>query len=496
MSDPDIVIATFIAYLAVLAILGVLAYRQTRDIAYFVLGGRRLGRCITALSAGASDMSGWLLLGLPGYAYLAGLESLWIALGLGLGTWGNWHLVALRLRVFSQLADDALTIPEFLANRFGSDRPLLPVLSAVVILLFFLVYTAAGLVAAGKLFETVFGMPYLLAVALGLAAIVLYTAAGGFLAVSWTDAVQAGLMFFALLLVPVVALGQTGGVAGAWQLLDAVAPQLLNPFTDAQGETLGLLAVISLLAWGLGYFGQPHILARFKAIRSPGEIAGARRIALAWVSVSLLAAVAVGVLGRIVIGGGLSASDAEKVFLLLVDALLPATLAGVCLAAVLAAIMSTADSQLLVCSAAFTEDIYRRLRRRSRAAGSLVAVGRGVVVLMALGAFALAADRDSQVLDLVAYAWAGFGAAFGPTLLLALYWRRFNEAGAAAAILSGGLTVVAWHNLEGGIFELYEIVPGFVVAGVAGVVVSRLTAAPGAAVTALFDAAQAALREH
>ncbi len=252
MSDPDIVIATFIAYLAVLAILGVLAYRQTRDIADFVLGGRRLGRWITALSAGASDMSGWLLLGLPGYAYLAGLESLWIALGLGLGTWGNWHLVALRLRVFSQLADDALTIPEFLANRFGSDRPLLPVLSAVVILLFFLVYTAAGLVAAGKLFETVFGMPYLLAVALGLAAIVLYTAAGGFLAVSWTDAVQAGLMFFALLLVPVVALGQTGGVAGAWQLLDAVAPQLLNPFTDAQGETLGLLAVISLLAWGLG----------------------------------------------------------------------------------------------------------------------------------------------------------------------------------------------------------------------------------------------------
>jgi len=467
---------TFVAYLGVVMVIGVIAWRRTRDLADFVLGGRRLGSWVAALSASASDMSGWLLLGLPGYAYAAGLESFWLAFGLLLGTWLNWRLVAARLRTESETAGDALTLPHYFANRFRDGSGLIRVVSSLFVLLFFLFYTSSGLVAGGKLFEAVFGLPYLWAVALGVATIILYTAFGGFLAVSWTDLFQGLLMAAALVLVSLMALELSGGPMGAAEAISAQHPALLDPFTDRQGQPLGLLAIVSLMAWGLGYFGQPHILARFKAVQSVDRVPLARRIAVSWVFVTLTAACLVGLLGIPAFEPPLA--DAEKVFIRLVDMLFHPLVAGLCLAAILAAIMSTADSQLLVASSAFTGDIYRVLLRKEASEKELVRVGRLAVLTIAAAAFVLAMDPENKVLDLVAYAWAGFGAAFGPAVLLSLYWRGMNRWGALAGILTGGLTVVIWRPLQGGIFDLYEIVPGFVVSTLAILLVSRLTGGP------------------
>jgi sodium/proline symporter len=463
-------IASFALYLGVVAVIAWLAWRRTHGMDDFVLGGRQLGPGLAALSAGASDMSGWLLLGLPGYAYAAGMEAAWLGLGLALGTWLNWRLVAPRLRRLSEASGNALTVPEYLHNRFGTRHSALALVSALVILAFFLVYTASGLVAAGKLFESVFAIPYQQAVTLGLLTILLYTVAGGFLAVSWTDALQAGLMLAALVAVPVLALllGDLNAAelsAGYWGL-----------FSDASGEPLGLITIGSLLGWGLGYLGQPHILARFKAVRHVAEIPRARRIATAWVIITLTGATLVGLAGRLWFPLDLPGGDPEKIFLLLSTELLPPLLAGLVLAAVLAAIMSTADSQLLVASSALSKDLYGRLRPASSDA-RLLALGRLAVVLLGALAWWIASDRNSGVLELVAYAWAGFGASFGPVLLLSLYWARMNAAGALAGILAGSVTVVLWRHLDGGLFELYELVPGFI-AGLAGSVLGSLLSAP------------------
>ncbi len=471
MDNRELLIGlTFVAYLLVILVIGVIAWRRTRDLADFVLGGRRLGSWVAALSASASDMSGWLLLGLPGYAYVAGLESLWLAFGLLLGTWLNWRLVAGRLRLASEAAGDALTLPQYFANRFHDESGLIRVVSSLFVLLFFLFYTSSGLVAGGKLFEAMFGLPYLWAVALGALTIILYTAFGGFLAVSWTDLFQGLLMAAALVAVPLMALGAAGGAEHA---IAARHPALLDPFTDSEGKPLGLLAIVSLLAWGLGYFGQPHILARFKAVKSVDLVPRARRIAVSWVFITLTAACLVGLLGIPVFEPALE--DAEKVFIRLVDLLFHPLVAGICLAAILAAIMSTADSQLLVSSSAFTGDIYRVVLRKQASQRELVVVGRLAVLAIAVAAFLLALDPENKVLDLVAYAWAGFGAAFGPAVLLSLYWRGMNRWGTLAGILAGGLTVVIWKPLQGGLFDLYEIVPGFIVSALAIVVVSRMT---------------------
>lgn len=472
---------TFAVYLLVVLVIGVIAWRRTRDLTDFVLGGRRLGRWVTALSASASDMSGWLLLGLPGYAYVAGLEAGWLALGLLLGTWLNWRLVAARLRNASEQAGDALTLPQYLANRFHDHSGVIRVVSSLFILLFFLFYTSAGLVAGGKLFAAVFDLPYLWAVGLGTLTIILYTAFGGFLAVSWTDLFQGLLMAAALVAVPLMALGLSGGPGGAVTALSSGHPALLDPFSNNQGEPLGFLAIVSLMAWGLGYFGQPHILARFKAVHSAALLPQARRIAVAWVCITLMGACLVGLLGVPVFTPPLA--DEERVFIQLVELLFHPLVAGICLAAILAAIMSTADSQLLVASSAFTGDIYRVLWRRQASQGELVAVGRVTVLAIALVACLLALDPQNQVLDLVAYAWAGFGAAFGPAVLLSLYWREMNRWGALAGILAGGLTVVIWKPLTGGLFDLYEIVPGFIVSTLMILVVSALTggSSPGVA---------------
>jgi sodium/proline symporter len=482
-----IVGATFIIYICLMMFIGYLAWRRTKNLSDYILGGRRLGSWVTAMSASASDMSGWLLLGLPGYAYAAGMEAGWIALGLLVGTYFNWRLVAARLRHYSVIAGDSQTLPEFFENRFHDETRLLRTVSAIFILLFFLFYTSSGLVAGGKLFNAVFDLPYHWAVTAGALVIVIYTFFGGFLAVSWTDLFQGLLMALALLIVPLIAIPGLGGWGGTFSSVSETNPALLNALTNVKNEPLGLLAIISLMAWGLGYFGQPHILARFKAIRSVTEIPAARRIAVSWVSITLICAVLVGLVGIGYLEQPLQGADTEKVFILLVDALFHPVVAGLCLAAILAAIMSTADSQLLVSAAALTSDLYKPFFRRAASEQELIWTGRVAVLVIAMIGLVLAWDPERKILDLVAYAWAGFGAAFGPTLILSLYWRRMNRYGALAGIIVGGLTVVIWKQLSGGLFDIYEIVPGFIFSMLSIVVISLLTHTPEKAVLLDFD---------
>jgi sodium/proline symporter len=477
-TDQATIGATFFVYIIVMLLIGWVAYRQTHNLSDYILGGRRLGRWVAAISAGASDMSGWLLLGLPGFAYAAGFQALWLVVGLLLGTYLNWRFIAQRLRIYSEQAGNALTLPAFFEERFNDRTRLLRIISAVFILLFFLFYTSSGLVAAGKLFETVFGLPYVWAVAGGAAAIILYTFMGGFLAVSWTDLVQGLLMAAALLIVPLMALGEIGGLNAALNGMHTTNPALLNAFNDVNAKALSSIAIVSLLGWGLGYFGQPHILARFKAIRSADEVGGARHIAVSWTALTLVGATLVGYTGITYVDPALQGADTEKVFMLLVSAMFHPVIAGILLAAILAAIMSTADSQLLVSSSALAEDFYKALFRKQAHQRELVTVGRFAVVMIAAIAFGLALNPKSKVLDLVAYAWAGFGAAFGPALILSLYWKRMTMQGALAGIITGGVTVVIWKNLSGGLFDLYEIVPGFVASVAAIVIVSYASPIP------------------
>ena len=485
--DVLIVSWTFACYLLCLLVIGIVAYRKTSNLSDYILGGRRLGAWVAALSAGASDMSGWLLLGLPGYAYASGFQAFWLAAGLLAGTYLNWRIVAPRLRVYSQLADDSMTLPEFLNQRFLDDSNSIRFIAAFFTLLFFLFYTVSGLVASGKLFNAVFGIPYEWAIVIGMSAILVYTFIGGFLAVSWTDLFQGLLMFIVLLIVPILAVNQAGGIAAVNDVITQNKPQMFSLFMDDNGDAIGVITILSLLAWGLGYFGQPHILARFKAIASPSYITSARMIGVSWSGLSMLGAIMVGITGYVIFQNGEGLADAEQVFLLLVNQLFTPILAGICLAAVLAAIMSTADSQLLVSASVLTEDIYKKLAGRTLSDRHLVWTGRIAVVLLALLATWLARDPQSNVLMLVSYAWGGFGAAFGPTLILALYWRRMNRWGALAGMLAGGLTVVVWKQLSGGIFDLYELLPGFIVSFCVIIIVSRLTAAPGKQVTDRFD---------
>ncbi|MCH8497485.1 MAG: sodium/proline symporter PutP [Marinobacter sp.] len=478
---------TFILYILMMLAIGYVAYKRTSNLSDYILGGRSLGPLPSALSAGASDMSGWLLLGLPGYAYAAGYEAIWIAVGLLAGTWLNWLFVARRLRTYSLSAGDSLTLPSYFENRFHDTSRVLRVICAFFILLFFLFYTSSGLVAGGKLFATVFEFDYRVAVVIGTLAVVSYTFFGGFLAVAWTDVIQGLLMFAALLLVPIMAIQVSGGWGATQASMAELNPELLRAFTNTEGGAIGWIAILSLLGWGLGYFGQPHILARFKAIRSEADIPMARRIAVIWSGLGLFGAL---LCGWAAIGYfDTPLPDGERAFILLVDALFHPIIAGVLLAAILAAIMSTADSQLLVSSSALAEDFYKALFRRDASQQELVWVGRFAVVGIAFVAMLLAFDEDSMVLELVAYAWAGFGAAFGPALILSLYWKRMTRFGAMAGVVVGGATVVIWGNLSGGILDLYEIIPGFILATIAIVVVSLTAGEPSEETQSGFDKA-------
>jgi sodium/proline symporter len=467
------IVLTFVAYIVVVLAVGAVAWSRTSDLKDYILGGRRLGRWVTALSAQASDMSGWLLMGLPGYAYVAGMEATWLLLGLLVGTWANWRFTAERLRRATEACGDALTLPDYLERRFDDPSGVLRLLSAVFILVFFTFYTSSGLVAGGRLFEEVFGLDYLIAVTAGGATVVVYTFFGGFLAVSWTDLIQGMLMFFALVLVAAIGVYLVGGFDGVLAGMEAANPALLDPMTDAAGEPLGFIAIASLLGWGLGYFGQPHVLARFMAAGSAEHIPDSRRIAMGWVTVALVAGLVVGMTGIGLLDQRLTGPDTEKVFIVMSTVLLHPVVAGVCLSGILAAVMSTADSQLLVASSAVSEDLYRGFFKRDAGPRELLWVGRCAVIGIALLAFSLAASPDSKVLDLVAYAWAGFGAAFGPAIVLSLYWKGMTRGGAIAGVLTGGLTVIVWKQLTGGLFDLYEIVPGVILSIVAIVVFSR-----------------------
>ena len=466
---------TFIIYIVLLFYIGFLAYQRIHSISDYILGGRSLGHWITAISAGASDMSGWLLLGVPGFVYVNGMQAVWLIGGLWLGSYMNWRLVAMRLRVYSELAADSLTLPAFLNQRVADNKNHIRLVAASCTIFFFLLYTVSGLVASGKLFNSVFGVPYEWAIIIGMLAIVLYTLFGGFLAVSWTDLFQGLLMLFALMLIPLLALGEFDSWQQARTVIDTGAPYFFSLWHDKQGEPLGVIGIVSLMSWGLGYFGLPHVLARFKAIRDPRQLPQARRIAMSWVGLSMLGAMAVGLMGFALLSPKMVLEDEERVFIILINQLLSPVLAGICLAAILAAIMSTADSQLLVSASVLIEDIYRPFSRRTLSQAHLLWVARIVVIIIAVIATLLASDPDSSVLSLVGYAWAGFGAAFGPAVLFSLFWQQTNKPGILAGMLSGAVTVVIWEQLEGGFFDVYEILPGFVFSCLMIILVTKIT---------------------
>ncbi len=460
MPDQWIINIVFVLYIGAMLGIGLIGYRQTDTLLDYLLGGRRISTVVAALSACASDMSGWLLMGLPGAVFVAGLSEAWIGLGLLAGSYLNWLMVAKRLRLESERLG-AITISDYFELRFADGSRSLRLITAGVILVFFLIYTISGLVAGGKLFEGVFGLDYRLAVVIGTFVIIVYTTLGGFFAVSLTDAVQGLLMLCALLIVPWLTVTSLGGWAACIHQLTALSPNLLTFFENG-GGAIAPMTIISTLGWGLGYFGMPHILVRFMAIEHAERIPRARRIAVAWTALSLVAAIGVGLAG-IAYFHGQAIQDSEKVFILLIQQLFHPIPAGFCLAAILAAIMSTADSQLLVCSSVITEDLYRTFFNREAEEKELIFVGRLAVAIIAVIAAAIAFDNSSKIMDLVSYAWAGFGAAFGPAIVMSLYWRKMSTAGAISGILGGGITVVVWKNLSGGLFDLYEILPGFLI---------------------------------
>jgi len=471
IADSSGIIISFICYILVMLMIGWFFYRKTSNLSDYILGGRGLNSWVTSLSAQASDMSGWLLLGLPGYAYLSGLNAVWLASGLAIGTYINWRFVARKLRKYTEVAGNSITLPDYFQHRFQANSHTLRVVAAIFIVIFFLIYTASGFVAGAKLFNTVFGMSYLTALTTGVAVIIIYTFLGGFMAVSWTDFLQGIIMFIAIISIPALAISESGGIDASLAAIKNVDSQLLSLTITEEGNSITIITIISLMAWGLGYFGQPHILARFMAIKHSGMIKKARRIAMIWVLISLVCAIMVGLLGNIILQEILVGNDSETVFMLLVDSLSNPLFTGILLSAILAAIMSTADSQLLVASSALTEDIYR-LFKPDASQKQLVTIGRLAVILIAIIAFFIAFNPEASVLDLVAYAWAGFGAAFGPLVLLSLYWKKMTYASAIAGVISGGITVLIWKQLEGGIFDLYEIVPGFLVSVIFIVIIS------------------------
>ncbi|WP_286265586.1 sodium/proline symporter PutP [Thalassotalea atypica] len=459
-------LVTFVSYLLVTLAIGVVAFKATDTLSDYILGGRKLGPAVTALSVGASDMSGWLLLGLPGAIYLSGVSEVWIGVGLVVGAYFNWLLVAPRLRKFTEKANDSLTLPEFFENRFNDTSHLLRFISAATILIFFTFYVSSGLVGGAILFEKVFGLDYNSALIIGAVVIVSYTFLGGFLAVSWTDFFQGCLMLLALVILPITTIYELGGIDKTAAILDNANPEYASLF-----KNFSWLGFISLMAWGLGYFGQPHILSRFMAIRSTKDIPASRNIAMVWMVVSLIGALGVGLVG-LAYYVQTPLENSETIFIQLSSSILNPWVAGVIIAAILSAIMSTIDSQLLVCSSVIVEDFYKHLNQREASEKELVWLSRISLIVIALLATVIATNPESSVLDLVSYAWAGFGAAFGPTVILSLYWSKYTKLGAICTVITGAIIVVVWKQLTGGIFDLYEIVPGFITAMAVGVLVS------------------------
>lgn len=494
----DATTTTFLIYIIAMILIGFIAYRLTNNLSDYILGGRRLGSFVTALSAGASDMSGWLLMGLPGAIYAGGLIEAWLAIGLTIGAYLNWKLVAGRLRAQTEHSGDALTLPEYFHNRFGDKTKLIKILSAVIFLLFFAVYCASGVVAGARVFENLFGVPYADAIWYGAVATILYTFIGGFLAVSWTDTIQASLMVFALILTPlfvVLSIGSFEEMQAAIQH----AEQLNNKNYNDMFTGTTLLGVMSLMAWGLGYFGQPHIVVRFMAAESVKSLEKARRISMTWMIICLLGAIGIGYFGMAYFfkypeQGAVVNQNNEQIFIELAKLLFNPWIAGILLSAILAAVMSTLSAQLLICSSAITEDLYKGILRPQASDKELIWLGRVMVLAVAALAIYIAQDPNSQVFGLVKDAWAGFGSAFGPIVLLSLFWKRMNGSGAMAGMLTGALVVYFWKDLTLALDlpEMYSMIPGFLLAAIAIFVVSLLTPAPSKQIVETFEKANRA----
>lgn len=450
---------TFVIYLIFLMGVGVYFYKKTETAEDYVLGGRGMGSWVTALSAQASDMSGWLLMGLPGAVYMTGMSQTWTAIGLTLGTYLNWKILAPKLRVQTE-ETDTMTLPNFLSKKLKDDTGTVRIFSAIVILFFFTVYSSSGLVAAGKLFASILGIDYKIAVIIGVGTIVFYTFMGGYLACCWTDFFQGTLMFLAILVVPVMAYFTGGGmesIACQAQIRD-ISLSILH------GSKIGTMGIISALAWGLGYFGQPHILVRFMSVKNLEELNKARQIAMAWVLISLAGAVAIGITGIGLftdisqIGG-----DSEKIFIYMISKLFNPWVGGILLAAILSAIMSTIDSQLLVSASTLSEDFYRYIKKDATEK-QVMWTGRIGIIAISLVATIIAMDTNSHILSMVSYAWAGFGGAFGPAILMTLYCKNLNWRSVFAGMLVGVAVIILW-KISGLSNYLYEILPAFVMNG-------------------------------
>ena len=511
-NNLQILIAMIIYMSAVIGIGLIYAKRANANSEEYFLGGRSLGPWITAMSAEASDMSGWLLMGLPGVAYWCGLaDAFWTAFGLAVGTYLNWLIVSKRLRRYSVRAGNSITLPEFFSNRFREEKKSILLLSAIFILIFFTVYAASCFVTCGKLFSTLFGMPYISMMILGAAFVLLYTLLGGFLAESASDFMQAIVMILALTVIVVISTVRAGGIGAvlansqqipgfmeffglATPVLDATGTQLLEGGKPVFGDIApyGLLTVCSMMAWGLGYFGMPQVLLRFMAIRKEDELKQSRRIAMIWVIISLAIAVFIGIVGRILYPDAhLTKSSAESIFITLSTSFLPPLLAGFVMAGILAATISSSDSYLLIAASAFAKNIYQGLCKKDASEKQVMTISRITLLVLALIGIVIALDENSVIFQIVSFAWAGFGATFGPLMILCLFWKRTTKEGAIAGMVGGAGMVFLWKlviSKLGGVFAIYELLPAFLFSAVCIVVVSLLTKAPSAEIEEDFEA--------
>ena len=503
-TDKWIIFIAMVAYMGMVIVIGLLYAKRNQSADQFYLGGRGLGPWVTAMSAEASDMSGWLLMGLPGVAYLTGAgEAVWTAVGLAAGTYLNWKLVSVRLRKYTEISGNAITIPDYFSNRFKDKSPALMLIPALIILVFFTTYVATGFVACGKLFNSIFGFDYITMMLISAFVIVLYTVIGGFLAESTTDFIQGILMCISLIVVLIVGLASAGGVS---QVLSNLKEndgflglaQVFDTETKA-AASFGPLKIVSTLAWGPGYFGMPHVLLRFMAIRDAKQLKKSRIVATVWVVISLFAAVCIGLVGASLYPELLSAADSETIFIEMSTKLLPAVFAGIMMSGIMAATMSTSDSQLLITSSAVSTNLFKGLIKKNATDKQVMWVSRITIIAVTVIAAIIALDKDSSIFGLVSYAWAGFGAAFGPILLFSLFWKRTTRAAAIAGMLVGGGMVPLWKNLISGLhssLNVYELLPAFVLSCVVIVVVSLIGKKPSDEINEEFDKMLVAVREN
>lgn len=511
MGDTIQILIAMIIYMSAVILIGILfARRANKNSSEYFLGGRSLGPWVTALSAEASDMSGWLLMGLPGVAYWCGLsDAVWTAIGLAVGTYLNWLIVSKRLRRYSENAGQSITLPEFFSNRFHENKKVIMSIAAVFILIFFTVYASSCFVTCGKLFSTLFDLPYVHMMILGALFVLLYTILGGFLAESVSDLMQAIVMIIALTVVVLVGTTAAGGLSavvenaksipGFFDFFGIATPITVDGVQQMEngaplfGEagTYSLLSIASCMAWGLGYFGMPQVLLRFMAIRSESELTRSRRIATIWVVISLGVAVFIGIVGRALFPTALTtSSDAENIFIILSSNMLPPILAGFVMAGILAATISSSDSYLLIAASALAKNIYQGICNKNATDKKVMKITRITLLLISLIAILIALDENSVIFTIVSFAWAGFGAVFGPLMLFSLFWKRVNRAGAIAGMMSGGIMVFVWKLLVrplGGVWNIYELLPAFIVSCIFIVVVSLLTAPPSKEIQEQFD---------